>query len=173
MKTELTDIYSEELKYRQPAAWILITVISGLVWYAFIEQIVLSQPFGSNPAPDILLWIFFVIIGLGFPWLFIVMGLQVRLKRDRLVIRFFPFYKKEILLNDIFSFKVRTFRPVMEFGGWGIRYDFQKTTAFIVSGNKAIEITTKQGRIYLINSQDCRKFETSLMALIPDKKINI
>jgi len=44
--------------------------------YSFLLQIVIGKPFGTNPAPDILVLILLVIFGIIFPVWFIVMRLE-------------------------------------------------------------------------------------------------
>ena len=57
-------VYAEEQRFRQ--IWILILVgfIAILSWYSFLLQIVFGEPFGTNPAPDILVLILLVIFGI-------------------------------------------------------------------------------------------------------------
>ena len=67
---------------------------------------------------------------------------------------FFPIHLKEHLISfdDIVSYKLRTYSPIREFGGWGIRYGFE-CKGYTVSGNKGLEITLKNGRKILFGSQ--------------------
>ncbi|MGG5765675.1 MULTISPECIES: DUF6141 family protein [Bacillus cereus group] len=59
--------------------WILILGIAILMWYGFIQQIILDTPFGDKPAPNgvlVVLWLFF---GIVFPVLMLgVLKLIIR-----------------------------------------------------------------------------------------------
>ena len=47
---------------------------------------------------------------------------------------------------------VRTYSPVIEYGGWGMRYG-RNGTAFNVRGNVGIQIVKKDGKRILIGTQ--------------------
>jgi len=69
-----------------------------------------------------------------------------------LYIRFFPLTHQEIPFKDIVSCEVRTYSPIREFGGWGIRYG-RGTKAYNVSGNRGIQLELSNGKRVLIGSQ--------------------
>ena len=84
-------IYREVQKFRQ--VWVLIVVMAaaGLQWYAAVEQLVFHRPFGDNPMPDSVLVIFWLLIGIGLPVLFIFGQFVTEVHADGIYIRFFPF----------------------------------------------------------------------------------
>lgn len=47
--------------------WILILGISMLMWYGFIQQIILDIPFGDKPAPNGVLIVMWLLFGIAFP----------------------------------------------------------------------------------------------------------
>ncbi|MHC4338483.1 MAG: hypothetical protein ACYSTG_11155 [Planctomycetota bacterium] len=49
----------------------------------------------------------------------------------------------------------RTYKPIREYGGWGIRYSFRKGIgrAYNMSGNKGVQLVFKNGKKLLIGSQ--------------------
>ena len=54
--------------------------------------------------------------------LFYVLRLDTVVRSDGLYIRFYPFWWRRIGFDEIQSCQVRTYRPIREYGGWGIRY---------------------------------------------------
>ena len=48
----------------------LVIVPAVLSWWPFIQQIIGGKPVGQNPAPDWLVWVIWLFIGLGLPFLF-------------------------------------------------------------------------------------------------------
>ncbi len=85
-------VSAEEQRFRQ--IWILILVgfIAMLAWYSFLLQIVIGEPFGTNPAPDILVLALLVLFGILFPVWFLVMRLEVQVTRTDLRFRLFPLH---------------------------------------------------------------------------------
>ena len=58
-------------------------------------------------------------------------------RRDSLYYRFYPFHISihRIACEDIKAVKARTYRPIMEYGGWGIRWS-RRGKAYNVYGNR-------------------------------------
>jgi len=69
-------------------------------------------------------------------------------------ISFFPFHfrDQQIGWEEIERYEVVKYSPLLEFGGWGIRFN-RRGKAFNVSGNKGLRLYLKSGRIILIGTQ--------------------
>ncbi|TXD48954.1 hypothetical protein ES045_05870 [Polaribacter sp. IC073] len=73
--------------------------------------------------------------------------------------QFFPFHfsLKTISWNEISKAGVRTYLPISEFGGWGLRGGFffnkGKEKAVNVSGDIGIQLILKNGEKLLIGTQ--------------------
>lgn len=138
------------------AAWmkVLIALIAAFLWFGMIQQEVFNKQFGSNPAPDAVLVIIWFLIGIILPVFFFTLRLHTAVYNDRIVLRFTPFriYSREIGIDDIVSFQNRVYRPLKEYGGWGIRIGFKKR-AVSMSGNRGVELVLKNGRKFMIGSQ--------------------
>jgi hypothetical protein len=67
-------------------------------------------------------------------------------------IRFRPFVHREIRFQDIRRCAARTYRPIREYGGWGIRAG-RRGTAYNVSGNRGVQLELANGKPVLIGSQ--------------------
>jgi len=146
-------IYREEQRFRQVWIGLLLAVLVGVVWWGFVQQIVLGKAFGDNPAPDVVMWIIWVIFGIGFPLFFYYLRLVVEVRSDGIHIRYFPIYSRTIAFKDIKSYAVRQYRPILDYGGWGIRWS-SKGTAYNVSGNRGVMLELADGKRILIGSQE-------------------
>lgn len=147
-------IYREVQRFRQVWIWVIIFSIVGLMWYATVSQLLLDCPFGNTPMPDILLIIFWVIFGIGLPALFFFGQLITEVRDDGIYICFFPFHWsfRRIAFTEMKQYKVQTYRPIIEYGGWGIRYG-RKGKAYNVSGNRGVQIELSNSKRLLIGSQ--------------------
>ncbi len=158
-------VYSEEQRFRQ--IWILLLVgfIAILAWYSFLLQIVIGEPFGTNPAPDILVLILLVIFGIIFPVWFFVMRLEVQVTRTDLRFRMFPLHLKwrEFPLATIVRAEAVTYRPILEYGGWGIRIGL-KGWAYNVSGNRGVQVTLEGGRSFLLGSLQPERLASAIQS---------
>ena len=91
------------------------------------------------------------------------MKLKTRVSKKGLHYQFFPIHIKEkvILFEDMESFKARTYSPMKEFGGWGIRYGFE-SKAYNVSGDQGVQIVLKNERKVLFGSQNHKQLEKAM-----------
>ena len=151
------------LTWRQIWILILVAFIALLSWYSFLLQIVIGEPFGTNPAPDILVIALLVIFGILFPVWFFVMRLEVQVTRTDLRFRMFPLHLqwREFPLATIVKAEAVTYRPIWEYGGWGIRIG-RKGWAYNVSGNRGVQVTLEGGRSFLLGSLQPEKLATAI-----------
>ena len=151
MQNGKTEYFREEQRFTQ--YWIRLPVIllAVLLWYGFIRQILLGKPWGTKPAPDPVLITFWILFGIILPYIFLSLKMITEVGSDNIRIRFF--ISKTIRLTDLKSFKIITYRPLREYGGWGIRYGGKKGWAYNVSGNRGVLLELKNFSRILIGSQ--------------------
>lgn len=98
------------------------------------------------------------ILGIGLPILFLVLFLTLKLetkvRSDGLYVRFFPFHirYKKFGAADLERYYARTYKPMLEYGGWGIRFG-KNGRAYNANGNKGVQLVLKNGKRLLIGSQ--------------------
>ena len=82
------------------------------------------------------------------PWL------RVEVQGATLTYRFFPFHGKPRIvdLRDVRAARAVTYRPIRDYGGWGIRIG-AKGWAYNVSGDRGVELELRDGTLLLIGSQ--------------------
>jgi len=156
-----TFYFHEEQRFHQLWLWTLITALSGLVILLFVfgmyKQLYLGEPWGSNPMPDVLLWILgpvYILFGFSFFWLFVTSRMTTEVLKDAIIIKYRPFHRKfrKIPLVHIANYQARTYRPIAEFGGWGVRF-WPYLRAYNVYGNRGVELEFMNGRKLMIGSQ--------------------
>jgi hypothetical protein len=125
-----------------------------------VEQLVRGRPFGDQPMPDLMLVIMgplFILLMAGLLWLMWVSRLVTEVRDDGIYVQFYPYHRRfrEFLWEGIEFFEVRTYRPILEYGGWGIRNGFGGK-AYNVSGKRGLQLVLRGGRPerFLIGSQN-------------------
>lgn len=88
----------------------------------------------------------------GFLYLFYRLRLVTEVGKDAIPLRFWPLARRQIDFAIIRSCRPVTYRPIRDFGGWGIR-DGKKGKAYSVGGNKGAEHVVAEGKPLLIGSQ--------------------
>lgn len=152
MKKHNHIIFREVQHFRQIWVWILVLLIAVFMWYITIQQIIFGVPMGSNPAPDVLLLIFWLIFGVIFPVFMLgLCKLVTEVRSDGIYLRFFPFHfhYKSFLFKDIIRYKAITYSPLIRFGGWGIRFNAKGETAYNISGKQGVQLQLKNNTVVI------------------------
>ena len=91
--------------------------------------------------------------------LIFLIKLTTKIDEKGIQYQFYPFHFsiKKISWNEISKVGVRTYLPISEFGGWGLRGGFffnkGKEKAVNISGNIGIQLILKSGKKLLIGTQ--------------------
>ena len=85
--------------------------------------------------------------------------LQTEVRTDGIHLKMWPFHQsfRQISWSEIKGYESKQYRPLRQFGGWGIRWVPGKI-AYNVSGDKGIWIERKNGRVVLVGSQQPLEF---------------
>lgn len=166
----------EELKFQEvqhfKQLWIviLVIIITGFSWYAFIQQIVRGQQVGTNPAPDSWMWVIWLAFGIVLPLFFCFVRLITEVRETYLKISFWPIHRRIILLKKIKSVNACEYNPIVEYGGWGIRWNRKKGMAYTVSGIYGVFIELENGKKLMIGSQCPEKLALNIVEAKEDKE---
>lgn len=123
--------------------------------YGMIKQLVFGHPWGSRPMPDtglVIVGPLMILLGIGISWLFHAMKLVTEVQEDGISINYFPLTWQKILFRDIVTCQALTYNPILDYGGWGIRYGWKKK-AYNVSGNRGVQLELANGKRLMIGSQ--------------------
>lgn len=128
-----------------------------LSFIAFTVFVFLVFPEWSMISVPVLL-----IIGLAISLLYFA-ELHTRVEYDGVHIKFFPLHLSERLItwDEIQEFEAEEYNPVLEFGGWGVRWRLKKI-AYNVRGNQGVRITKKNGKEVLIGSERAEDLESAM-----------
>jgi hypothetical protein len=83
----------------------------------------------------------------------LILRLTVTVDDGGIHIRYYPFVRRTIHFTDIRAFQARRYRPIREFGGWGIRTGLGKKSAYNAKGDLGVELYLRDMRSVMIGSQ--------------------
>jgi hypothetical protein len=148
-----TPLFREEQRFRD-VWWVMLLVfgLAALQWGIAIQQLLFGRPVGNNPAPDGMVVVLWLVFGVGFPLFFLRLGMVVTVYDDRVDIRYTPLFHRVIPKQTITRAVARTYSPLREFGGWGVR-GWGGRVAYNVRGDRGVELTLTDGRVVLLGSQ--------------------
>ena len=163
-------LFRETQHFRQVWLWALLLSISLLMIYSMVQQLILGKPFGNNPASDPVLVVIGIIVGLGFPIFFYFLNLTTEVRNDGLYYRFSPFHLsfRRIAPEDLVKYEARTYSPIREYGGWGIRYG-RGGMAYNVTGNRGVQLELASGKRILFGSQRPQEFTEAISRALGKK----
>ena len=84
------------------------------------------------------------------------LGLEIKINLDELFVNYGVFNKKSIKLKEIVSCQI-TKASFGRYGGSGVRYGCDGSTAYTTSYGNAVEIIPKEGRTFVFSSKNPEK----------------
>lgn len=145
--------FEEQQRFDQWWLWLIVLTATGLMWWGFIQQVILGHPWGTKPPPNWVLWMCAGLFGIGLPILFRSLRLDTQVTEEYVRVRLRPFRWVTFPRDTILTCAARTYRPIREYGGWGIRYGFKRGWAYNVRGNRGVQLTLTNRKPVLIGSQ--------------------
>ncbi len=133
----------------------------GAVAWALLDAVGLGRPDlgrpeGQRPGPDGVLLAFALLllaVCLGTGWLVFWGRLVTEVAADGLGVQLRPLTRRHrFAWEDIESAEACTYRPIAEYGGWGVRSG-RGGKAYNVSGNRGVQLVLRDGRRVLVGSR--------------------
>lgn len=144
--------FREAQRFRQPWYWAIQIPALALLACIVFRQLVLGKPVGDHPASNTALVVIAATIALFVIW-FLKLELTTEVREDVLEIHFRGLFVQRVIpLTQIQHFEVKTYRPIRDYGGWGVRRG-AGGMAYNVSGNRGVELKLADGKSLLIGSQ--------------------
>ena len=145
-------LFTEKQKFNQWWLWAFLLGINGLTLFGLIKQLVFRESFGSKPMGDMGLILFTMFLGL-FTYLFTKIELITQITNEGIAIKFSPFHRqfKFFKWSEISKCYIRTYSPLKDYGGWGIKYG-SLGIVYNVSGNQGIQLEFLDNRNILIGT---------------------
>jgi hypothetical protein len=144
--------FREEQRFRQLWLVALLILPSVPTFYGAYQQLGIGRPFGNKPMPDAGLVLFLAGYLLFLIW-FLSLKLVTEVRDDELYVKFVRLWRaRRIPLDQIRSAHAVTYRPLFDFGGWGIRCG-RNGMAYNVSGDRGVQLELANGNKVLVGSQ--------------------
>jgi len=167
------DIFREEQRFSLWLRW-LVYLSMGLS--VVISVFALRKEFSGQSSPET--WEIFlaVIFGIGVPIavtaLFLLLKLETEVRPDGLYVRYVPFHihSKRFGPEDLSEYYARQYKPIREYGGWGIRCSLRNGKAYNVSGNKSVQLVLSSGKKLLIGSQKADELAAAIRSILENSE---
>lgn len=145
-------VFKEEQRFTQTWLLIMLLVVTVFPTIIIVQNLINKQ---------ISLFYFLGILSLIIApcALILIFKLNTRIDENGIHYQFFPIHLKvkTILWKDIKLAKTRKYRPISEYGGWGLKggnvFGKKSGIAINVKGNIGIQLVLKNGKKILIGTQ--------------------
>ena len=151
--------YQEKQNFRNPGVWILLSVslipVNGVLLSGCYEQLIVGMPWGTEPMNDtslIITTLVVLIFSLAIFSLFFMLELEIEIKDKSVNYQLYPFNKNVIQFRDLQSWEVKSIKPIMGFGGYGLRIT-SKSKAYIINGKNALILKPKEGKQIVLDTK--------------------
>ena len=160
-------VFREEQRFTQ--LWLIVLMSVSLI----VPIVLIFQEYSkknSSISTNELIGSTIAILASGL--LIFFFKLKTRIDEKGIYYQFFPFHFKNKIISwqEINSAYVRTYDPIGEYGGWGLKGGFlwnkSKGTAINVSGDIGIQLELKKGKKILIGTQKEQEAKNVLQTYI-------
>jgi len=133
--------------------WAVVLIPCAVVAYGAVLQLVFGKPWGDRPMSDAGLSLLVVFLCAVIVWLYKV-RLVTEVRAEGVSTQFEWLWRPRLVpLATIHSYQVITYRPIADYGGWGLRYGFKGGMAYTSSGTRGVQLEFDDGERLLIGSQ--------------------
>lgn len=165
----MMNTYKERQKFKQWWLW-LILVGALLVPVILVAYDILVQHKAYNTTD--------IVGGASVPVailiLFYFVRLDTEISAEGVSYKFFPVHirLKTIPWSEISKAYIRQYKPLAEYGGWGLRYGLKGTgRAINISGNIGLQLELKNGKKILLGTGKGEEVKTYIIDLVRNKVI--
>lgn len=149
-------LFQETQRFTQWWLWLLLVVVSISIFRPISEAISNDQSLDAGQ------WVGVIILAVVILLMFIN-RLETRIDERGIYVKFFPVVPKFKFYpwEEISTAVVRKYSPLMEYGGWGIRFG-RNGKAYNIKGNKGLQLKFKNGSALLIGTQKAEELQKVL-----------
>ena len=136
---------------------VVVLPVAAVLGYAMIQQLAYGRPWGDRPMSDPALA---TVGGAAIVFVLLIAALVCTsrlvtvVRGSGLFVRYVPFHfsPRRIALERVVGCQAVTYRPIRDYGGWGIRWA-SGGRAYNARGHRGVRLDFADGRYLLLGSQ--------------------
>ncbi len=148
-------VFNEVQRFDQWWIKLLFILLLLFVGYSSYRWFFTNESVGNVGPHDSFGQLIVIVSILPILVLFYLLKLRTEIDESGIQYQFLPFHfsAKKIGWTEIQHCYVRTYNPILEYGGWGFRTSLGKGKAFNVKGKIGIQVELKSGKKILLGTQ--------------------
>ena len=146
-------IFREVQHFGAAVRWLLVGLMAAVAVVSCVAAFYAIED-ASNVLGAVMSVAFGVVVPVGASVLLVAARLETEVRPDGLYVRFFPFHlaPRKIEIGQMEECFTRTYAPLREYGGWGIRWG-RNGRAYNVHGDRGVQLVFRGNDRLLIGSQ--------------------
>lgn len=158
--------FNERQRVTQWWVWAIVIGLNILVLLFLYFQVIQGEPIGNNPVSDTGLYIIAIFIFILSIFFLYFYRLDTEIREEGIYVRVSPFHWNFVFYSwdEIEESYVRKYKPLLEFGGWGLR-GWGDNKAFTARGEFGIQLILKNGKKRLVGTSRPQDAEDALVEL--------
>lgn len=156
-------IFQERQKFTQWWIWTIFIGVFVLYFYD-VSRYLSSDPPQNLPTALLITGVLLFVV----TYIFIICRLDTLIKTDGIYVRLYPFHIKPKFYSwsSLTKAYVRTYSPIVEYGGWGLRFSiFGKGKAYNIAGNQGLQLELTNRKRILIGTAKPEELTHALVKL--------
>jgi len=158
------DEYTETSKPNRVFVWVLSGLIVGIPASGMVWQFVQRSPSGVHPMTFVFFWALLWMV----VWLLFSIRLTTSVSPSSVQIRYIPLWRRTIPTDQIAGCEPIKFLPLLDHGGWGIRWAPGSGWVYTVGGRTGVRVALRDGRRLVIGSPTPDLLTEAVLAVIAD-----
>ncbi len=150
-------LFTERQHFRQWWLWVILLGADLALFLGVYAHLTGTHAVGTDTTSDTVVLALVAVLTLLTTGLFAYLRLDTLIEADAVQVRFFPFHLtfRRYAWADIGKAYVRTYNPIGEYGGWGLRMGIAgRGNALNVAGNTGLQLEFTNGKKLLIGTQN-------------------
>lgn len=163
-------LYREEQRFTQWWRWLLVLSACTIPIVIIATELTISSDNTAEEVTTLLVVLCFVaLFEAVLIWLFWSMKLIIEINETGIRFKYPPVIRKWRIIkkSEVQSFEVRQYKPIAEYGGWGIKVKFRNSgIAYNVKGNIGLQLYLKNGKKLLLGTQRKQAIDYAMCKLM-------
>ena len=158
-------LHEEHQHFIRPAVALALCVVILLVDIALVAFILKSTPAGAGGQTAAMAAALVGLYCLGTIGLLMFLRMETQVRTRGVYVRMRPLPWAHITPESIVAHSAVTYRPIRDYGGWGLRRTLRGDRAYNASGNRGVRLEFADGRHVLVGSQNPDRLDRAVAGI--------
>ena len=158
-------LHEEHQHFMRPAVALALCVVILVADMALVAYILKSTPAGAGGRTAAVAAALVALSCVGTIALMMLLRMETQVRTRGVYVRMRPLPWAHITPESIVAHRAVTYRPLRDYGGWGLRRTLRGDRAYNASGNRGVRLEFADGRHVLVGSQDADRLDRAVAGI--------